>query len=103
MIRSGGDDLVERLDKVSTPHMVVRLIENFNALRSSRKIEDCQLGEEIKKAIDELENIRSYFDTVSEPELIEYAIYREKSVLIRLSYLLKKAKYSETFLESSSI
>lgn len=94
---------MENRDRVSTLHMAARIMENFNILRASRRVADCQLGEEIKKAIDELENIRSYFDTVSEPELIDYAIYREKSVLIRLSYLLKKAKYSDSFLESSGI
>lgn len=47
---------------------------------------------EIKKAIDELEDIRQYFDTVEAPELIEYAIYREKAAITRLSYLLRMAK-----------
>jgi hypothetical protein len=47
---------------------------------------------EIKKAIDELEGIRQYFNIVEAPELIEYAIYREKAALTRLSYLIRKAK-----------
>ena len=48
---------------------------------------------EIKAAIEELEFIRKYFDNVDAPELIEYAIYREKAAITRLSYLIRKAKF----------
>lgn len=50
---------------------------------------------EIQSAIDELEGARRYFDVVDAPELIEYAIYREKAAITRLSYLLRKAKYEK--------
>jgi predicted DNA-binding protein (UPF0251 family) len=48
--------------------------------------------EEINAAIEELESIRRYFDAVDEPELLDYAIYREKAALMRLSFLLREAK-----------
>lgn len=51
-----------------------------------------KLPEEIKEALDELELVRSYFEAAECPELIDYAIYREKSVLARLSYLYKKLR-----------
>jgi hypothetical protein len=40
---------------------------------------------------------------VEEPELIDYAIYREKAAIMKLSYLLKKAKYENNLLKSSNI
>lgn len=47
---------------------------------------------EIRAAIEELECVRRFFDTVDAPELIEYAIYREKAAITRLSYLIRKVK-----------
>lgn len=51
---------------------------------------------EIEAAIIELEEIRSYFDSVDAPELIEYAIYREKAAITRLSYLIRKVKFEKS-------
>lgn len=51
---------------------------------------------EIKAAIEELECIRKYFDVVEAPELIEYAIYREKAALTRLSYLIRRVKFEKS-------
>jgi hypothetical protein len=51
---------------------------------------------EINAAIEELESIRRFFDAVEEPELLDYAIYREKAALVRLSYLLKEAKHKNS-------
>lgn len=47
---------------------------------------------EIRSAIEELDGVRRFFDTVDAPELIEYAIYREKAAITRLSYLIHKVK-----------
>lgn len=47
---------------------------------------------EIRSAIEELEGVRKFFDVVDAPELIEYAIYREKAAITRLSYLIRKVK-----------
>ena len=52
-----------------------------------------QTVKEIEAAIIELEEIRGYFDAVDAPELIEYAIYREKAAITRLSYLIRKVKF----------
>jgi hypothetical protein len=48
---------------------------------------------EMRAAIEELECVRKYFDAVEAPELIEYAIYREKAAITRLSYLIRKVKF----------
>jgi hypothetical protein len=54
-----------------------------------------QMIKEIEAAIIELEEIRGYFDVVDAPELIEYAIYREKAAITRLSYLIRKIKFEK--------
>lgn len=39
-----------------------------------------------------LENAQQLFDSTSDPDLIEYAIYEEYAAKLKLSYLVKKAK-----------
>ncbi|QCX34807.1 DUF2508 family protein [Caloramator sp. E03] len=70
---------------------------NLNILKNYKNNTNNKIIEEIKSAINELENIRQYFDSVNEPELIDYAIYREKAAITRLSYLLRVAKESREF------
>lgn len=71
-----------------------RILKNLNSIKTAESdAERESIAEEIKKAVDELEGIRCYFDAVADPELVDYAIYREKAALTRLSYLLRKAKY----------
>lgn len=62
---------------------------NFRAINEKNESPTIK---EIKFAIEELECVRKYFDAVEVPELIEYAIYREKAAITRLSYLIRKAK-----------
>lgn len=56
------------------------------------KDKEHNINEDIRTAIEELESARRFFDSVQEQELIEYAIYREKAAITRLSYLFKLAK-----------
>ncbi|WP_243120279.1 DUF2508 family protein [Caloramator sp. E03] len=74
-----------------------KTIANLNILKNYKNNTNNKIIEEIKSAINELENIRQYFDSVNEPELIDYAIYREKAAITRLSYLLRVAKESREF------
>jgi DNA-binding protein H-NS len=92
---------MERENQISTAHLIVKAIEGFSTVKSTRSEEKNQLAEDIKTALNELENIRNYFEVVDEPELIDYAIYREKAALLRLSYLLKKAKKNNEMVKSS--
>jgi len=94
---------VDRYGEVSTSTLAAKLIETLSATKNTKDMERHEITNEIRQALDELENIRSYFDTVQDPELIDYAIYREKSILIRLSYLIKKARTKESILKSSNI
>lgn len=80
--------------QVSTAWLISRAISSLHLLKTVKNEKNIELQEEIRTAIDELENIRRYFDAVNEPELIDYAIYREKAAITRLSYLLRKARNS---------
>ncbi|SKA98969.1 Protein of unknown function [Caloramator quimbayensis] len=79
----------EQIKKIS---FINKAILNLNIIKNYKKDVSSKLSEEIKSAIDELESVRQYFDSVDEPELIDYAIYREKAAITRLSYLLRVAK-----------
>ena len=50
------------------------------------------LMEAIKATLKEIECTRCLFDSVSEPELIENAIYSEEALMAKYAYLLKQAK-----------
>lgn len=78
--------------QLTTAQLITRTVKGVSTIKNIRPGERNQLVEDIKKAVEELENIRRYFEMVEEPELIDYAIYREKAALMQLSYLLKKAK-----------
>jgi hypothetical protein len=65
-------------------------------LKSENSKKDSPIMVEIRAAIEELECVRKFFDTVDAPELIEYAIYREKAAITRLSYLIRKVKLEIT-------
>lgn len=50
------------------------------------------LKEEIKRTIQELEEVRAYFNFIEDPDLLEYTVYKEKALLAKISFLIKKAK-----------
>ncbi|MEG0371944.1 MAG: hypothetical protein RR515_02455 [Clostridium sp.] len=50
------------------------------------------LTREAKLSILQLQNMRSFYEFVTDKELVEYAIYRQKAEEERISYLLKKIK-----------
>lgn len=94
---------MDKSEQISTSHLIVRMIDGLDILKCERDLTKNGLPEEIRQALQELENIRSYFDSVDEPELIDYAIYREKAILIRLSYLFKKARSDRNYLKTSNV
>jgi hypothetical protein len=65
----------------------------FNSLKKSDDSEMKNITQEIRKATNELEEIRSFFNSVEDSELLDYAIFWEMAALSKLSYLLRKAKY----------
>lgn len=48
--------------------------------------------EAVNQARTEWQNARQLFNDVSDPELVDYAIYREEAARRRYMYLLKQAK-----------
>lgn len=79
------------LDQKREQYLIDKL--RRNAMDRGLRVRKTKLiTEEIRFALIELENIRAIFDCVDAPELIEYAIYSEKAVVSRLSYLFQLAK-----------
>lgn len=87
-----GDNFMIENEQITKIGLINKAILNFNVIKNYKNGVSNKLLEEIKEAIDELESVRQYFDSVNEPELIDYAIYREKAAITRLSYLLRVAK-----------
>lgn len=46
----------------------------------------------VDEAKNELDNVQKLFNNALDPDLIEYAIYQEYAIKLRISYLIKKAK-----------
>lgn len=87
---------MENRGGVSTDWLLNRAIKTIN-YRANESKNDSPTIKEIKSAIEELECVRKYFDAVEAPELIEYAIYREKAAITRLSYLIRKVKFEKSY------
>lgn len=105
----GNNNKIERggniMDSSNTTNLnfLNKAMANLNLIKSCKNNDNSKLLEEIKLAIDELEGIRKYFDCVDEPELIDYAIYREKAAITRLSYLLRVAKKTRDYKISEAL
>ncbi|ABY91362.1 MAG: Uncharacterized protein XD65_0381 [Caldanaerobacter subterraneus] len=54
--------------------------------------ENYQLVNEVRQTIKELKDAEIYFQNVTDPDLVDYAIYRLESLKRKYIYLLKKAK-----------
>ncbi len=63
--------------------------------KQDEKTEEEFIVEEIKKALNELENAEIYFQNITEAELIDYAIYKMDAALEKYTYLIKLAKEKE--------
>ncbi|ADD01369.1 DUF2508 family protein [Thermoanaerobacter sp. CM-CNRG TB177] len=54
--------------------------------------ENYQLVNEVKQTIKELKDAEIYFQNVTDPDLVDYAIYRLESLKRKYIYLLKRAR-----------
>jgi hypothetical protein len=54
--------------------------------------EQRHLIEAIEEARQELQRAREYFENVSEPKLVDYAIFMEEAAKVRYVFLLEEAK-----------
>lgn len=62
----------------------------INGMDSSKQ--ETQLLVAIEDAVRQINIAREYFETVSEPKLIDYAIYLEQAAKSRYEFLLSEAK-----------
>lgn len=73
-----------------------RIIEYANILSkkfiNKEKTEEEKILENLKKAHDEWKNKEVYFQSVTDPDLVDHAIYELEASRIKYIYLLKKVK-----------
>lgn len=68
-----------------------KLMENVNSVSSCALP---SLAESVEHAREEWLDSRAYFETVSDPDLVDHAIYMMEAAEKRYVYLLKKARES---------
>lgn len=69
----------------------------FNSVKAEKYItEDINIVDSVEKAKQEWEIANSFFENVSDPALIDYAIYNIEAAEKRYVYLIKQAKHLET-------
>lgn len=66
--------------------------EFLDSIRKTGETDIEKMHQAIAEAKHEWEFAQSYFDSVSEPELVEYAIYNQTAAQKKYEYLLKQAK-----------
>lgn len=71
-----------------------KTIANLLIRKSKYTSEQKKLLNSIEKAREDLEVARGYFNSVDDPRLIDYAIYREEAAKARYMFLLNEAKKS---------
>lgn len=69
-------------------------MESIKGMLFSKNVDNTEV--ELIRAIDEaradIESARAFFNLVSEPKLVDYAIYLENAARARYTYLLDEAK-----------
>ncbi|WP_338035344.1 DUF2508 family protein [Halanaerobacter jeridensis] len=67
------------------------IIINYHRLefKEPEEFNELQLEEKIERAKEEWQEARKYFDLVSDPELVDYAIYLLGAAERKYQYLLK--------------
>ncbi len=66
--------------------------EFLDSIRITGKTDIEKMHQAIADAKYEWEFAQSYFDSVSEPELVEYAIYNQTAAQKKYEYLLRQAR-----------
>lgn len=77
---------------LGTSELLTRGIKKTKVKQGSKEEKLQTLINEAKYSMRTLKSIRKYYEFVTDTELIEYAIYREKAEEERISYLIKKIK-----------
>lgn len=79
------DDIIRFLSQVSSRLFVDDDEETMEPF-------EVRLADEVKKAHQEWLKAQKYFECVSDPDLVDHAIFMEKAARKKYIYLLKKAK-----------
>ena len=66
--------------------------EFIDSIKKSEETDFEKMHQALDLAKHEWEFAQSYFDSVSEPDLVEFAIYNQKAAEQKYEYLLKQAK-----------
>ncbi len=77
-------------DNNSDKEIVAR--DFLDSIKKSGETDVEKMHQALAQAKHEWEFAQSYFDNVSEPELIEFAIYNQRAAEKKYEYLLKQAK-----------
>lgn len=91
MLKERINNFLKEDFKVVVERIISRLLEEPS---ESIKAQDYNLNDEVRKAHQEWVRAGMYFQSVSEPDLIDHAIYIEEAAKRKYEYLLKKAKSS---------
>lgn len=73
-------------------HVVSGLYNKIQHFQGAEKDENQEFVEIIKKARQEWQSAEKTFHNVSDPDLIDYAIYNVEATKAKYTYLLKRAK-----------
>lgn len=65
---------------------------NLKAIINNESERDDELLENIRKARKELEDAKLYFQSVTDPDLIDHAIYSLEAAKTKYHYLIKRAR-----------
>lgn len=65
---------------------------NGRQSKSAQHSEDTKIHNEVRSAWREYEAAHAYFNIVTEPDLVDHAVYRLEAARKRYVYFLKKAK-----------
>lgn len=74
---------------------VKKLYDNFRPFLEEKEIvaeKDLTLVDEVREAQRQWQEARDYFNSVSEPELVDHAAYMIEAARVKYMYLLGKAK-----------
>lgn len=66
--------------------------EFIDSIKKSEETDIEKMHQALAQAKHEWEFAQSYFDSVCEPDLVEFAIYNQKAAEQKYEYLIKQAK-----------
>lgn len=81
---------------VSTLSLIEKAIKVINTPKVIENSQLISVKKEIERTIREIESAQHTFEYSTDPDMIDYAVYKEKAEFARLCYLFKVAKKINT-------